>query len=443
MGNDMSQPEAQRQHEVKGLEFLFRALRYRNYRLYFGGQSISLIGTWLTRVATSWLVYRLTDSALLLGVVGFAGQIPTFLLAPLAGVLVDRWDRHRILVITQTLSMIQSLMLAILALMHVIAVWQIIVLSIFQGVINAFDTPARQAFVVDMVEQRDDLANAIALNSSMFNAARLLGPSLAGVLIATIGEGMCFLLDGISYLAVIASLWAMKLTPRNIERQPTRVLEGLKEGLTYAFGFAPIKAILMLIGLISLMGMPYVVLMPVIARDILRGGPHTLGFLMAASGVGALAGAIYMASRKSIRGLGKIMALSAGLFGLGLIALSLSRAVWLSLIVMFVTGFGMIIQMAAGNTVLQTIVEDDKRGRVMSFYTMAFLGMAPFGSLFAGGVASRIGAPNTILLGGVFCIFGSILFARKLPSLREIVRPIYVRKGIIPEVASGIQAATQ
>ncbi|MDW8238222.1 MAG: MFS transporter [Acidobacteriota bacterium] len=439
----MSQPEAQRQDEVKRLEFLFRALRYRNYRLYFGGQSISLIGTWLTRVATSWLVYRLTDSALLLGMVGFAGQIPTFLLAPLAGVLVDRWDRHRILVITQTLSMSQSLMLAILALMHVIAVWHIIVLSIFQGIINAFDTPARQAFVVDMVEQRDDVANAIAMNSSMFNAARLLGPSLAGVLIATVGEGICFLLDGISYLAVIASLWAMKLTPRKIESQRTRVLEGLKEGFTYAFGFAPIKAILMLIGLVSLMGMPYVVLMPVIARDVLRGGPHTFGFLMAASGVGALAGAIYMASRKSIRGLGSIMTLSASLFGLGLIALALSRAVWLSLIVMFVTGFGMIVQMAAGNTVLQTIVEDDKRGRVMSFYTMAFLGMAPFGSLFAGGLASQIGAPNTILLGGVFCIFGSILFARKLPSLREIVRPIYVRKGIIEEVASGIQAATQ
>ncbi|MCS6806267.1 MAG: MFS transporter, partial [Blastocatellia bacterium] len=286
-------------------------------------------------------------------------------------------------------------------------------------------------------------ANAIAMNSSMFNAARLLGPSLAGVLIATVGEGICFLLDGISYLAVIASLWAMKLTPRKIESQRTRVLEGLKEGFTYAFGFAPIKAILMLIGLVSLMGMPYVVLMPVIARDVLRGGPHTFGFLMAASGVGALAGAIYMASRKSIRGLGSIMTLSASLFGLGLIALALSRAVWLSLIVMFVTGFGMIVQMAAGNTVLQTIVEDDKRGRVMSFYTMAFLGMAPFGSLFAGGLASQIGAPNTILLGGVFCIFGSILFARKLPSLREIVRPIYVRKGIIEEVASGIQAATQ
>lgn len=428
---------------TKGPKLIFRALHYRNYRLFFGGQGISLIGTWLTRVATSWLVYRLTNSALLLGVVGFAGQIPTFLLAPLAGVLVDRWDRHRTLVITQILSMIQSFMLAFLALTGVIAVWHIVILSIFQGFINAFDTPARQSFVVEMVDNREDVANAIALNSSMFNGARLLGPSIAGMLIATVGEGMCFLLDGVSYLAVIASLLAMNMSPREMETESTHLWQGLKEGFTHAFGFIPIRSILLLLGSVSLMGMPYAVLMPVFARDILHGGPHTLGFLTAASGVGALAGAMYLASRRSVLGLGKIMGLAASLFGIALIAFAFSRVLWFSLFLLLLIGFGMMVQMASSNTVLQTIVDDDKRGRVMSFYTMAFLGMAPFGSLFAGGLASKIGAPDTLMIGGVSCIFGAVIFMRNLPSLRGMVRPIYVKKGIISEVASGIQVATQ
>jgi MFS family permease len=432
-----------RQDNEGGIKRILRALQHRNYRLFFGGQSISLIGTWLTRVATSWLVYRLTDSALLLGVVGFAGQIPTFLLAPFAGVLVDRWNRHRILVITQTLSMIQSFLLAILALTGVITVWYIIILNVFQGLVNAFDTPARQSFVVEMVEDKKDLANAIALNSSMFNSARLLGPAVAGVLIATVGEGICFLIDGISYLAVIASLLAMTITVRKAEKTVPYVLHGLREGFSYAFGFAPIRAILLFLALVSLMGMPYTVLMPVMAKDVLHGDAHTLGFLTAASGMGALTGAVYLASRKSILGLGKIIALAGSGFGLGLLAFSFSRLLWLSLLLMLLTGFGMMVQMASSNTVLQTIVDDDKRGRVMSFYAMAFLGMAPFGSLFAGGLASKIGAPPTIMIGGIACIFGAMMYARKLPSLREKVRPIYVRMGIIPEVAWGIQAATQ
>lgn len=439
----MIQMSENRQDNEGGIKRILRALRHRNYRLFFGGQSISLIGTWLTRVATSWLVYRLTKSALLLGVVGFAGQIPTFLLAPFAGVLVDRWNRHRILVITQILSMLQSLLLALLALTNIIAVWHIIILSIVQGLINAFDTPARQSFVVEMIERKEDLANAIALNSSMVNAARLVGPSVAGILIAAVGEGLCFLLDSISYLAVIASLLAMHVAPKTTETPRHHVLQGLREGVKYAFGFAPIRSVLLLLALISLMGMPYTVLMPIFATDILHGGAHALGFLMAASGMGALVGAFFLAARKNVRGLGKLMSRTAALFGLGLIAFSLSRLYGLSLFLLFIIGFGMMVQIAASNTVLQTIVDDDKRGRVMSFYTMAFLGMAPFGSLLGGGLASKIGTPMTIMLGGIACVLGAMLFARKLPILREMVRPVYVRMGIIPEVAWEIQAATQ
>lgn len=422
---------------------IFRALRYRNYRLYFFGQGISLIGTWLTRVATGWLVYRLTNSAFLLGVVGFAGQIPIFLLSPLAGVLVDRWDRHRLLLATQGLAMLQSLMLAGLALSGIIQVWQIILLSIFQGLINAFDTPARQSFVIQMVDKREDLPNAIALNSSMFNGARLIGPSVAGLLIASVGEGVCFLVDGISYLAVIVSLLLMRIPKQIIENQTQKVLGGLKEGFRYAFGFAPIRAILLLLGLVSVLGFPYTVLLPVFARDVLKGGANTLGFLTGAAGVGALTGAIYLASRKSVVGLGRVIALAGSLFGLALIAFSFSRTTWLSLILMYLTGFSMMVQMASANTILQTIVDDDKRGRVMSFYSMAFMGMAPFGSLLAGAVAGEIGAPYTVMIGGILCLAGPAVFASRLPSLRVMVRPIYVKKGIIPEVAAGIQTATQ
>ncbi|MEJ2724169.1 MAG: MFS transporter [Deltaproteobacteria bacterium] len=421
---------------------MLRALHHRNYRLFFGGQGISLIGTWLTRVATSWLVYRLTNSAAVLGILGFAGQIPAFLLAPFAGVLVDRWDRHRLLVVTQTLSMVQSFALAVLALTRLIEVWQIIALSIFQGFINAFDMPGRQAFVVEMVENREDLANAIALNSSMFNGARLVGPSVAGVLIASVGEGMCFLLDGFSYLAVIGSLLAMHTKRREIISKGGTMLRGLADGFHFAFGFAPVRAVLLLIALTGLMGIPYVVLMPIFASQVLQGNSHTFGFLMAAAGVGALAGALFLASRKSVRGLGRIIPSMAAAFGVGLILFSLSRTLWLSLALLFVVGLGMMVETASSNTILQTIVDDDKRGRVMSFYTTAFLGMTPFGSLLAGQMASRIGAPLTIMVDGIFILMGAVLFARKLPHIRKMVRPIYVRKGIIPEVATGIQAAS-
>jgi MFS family permease len=420
---------------------MVRALAHRNYRLFFAGQGISLVGTWITRVATSWLVYRLTGSAAVLGLVGFAGQIPTFLLAPFAGVWVDRWSRYRVLVVTQVLSMLQSFALAWLALAGTITVTRILLLSAFQGVVNAFDTPARQAFVVDMVEDRADLPNAIALNSSMVNGARLVGPSVAGVLIAVAGEGWCFLLDGVSYVAVIVSLMMMRLARAAPRGREKRVLLELRDGFRYAFGFAPIRSLLLLITLISVMGMPYTVLMPLIADQVLHGGPHTLGFLMGATGGGALAGAVYLASRRSVLGLGRVIAAAAILFGCGLIAFSLSRTLALSLVLMVVTGAGFMVQLAASNTVIQTIVREEMRGRVMAFYTMAFMGTAPFGSLLAGGLAARVGAPHTILLGGGVCILGGVAFSRQLPRLRELVVPIYVERGILPEIAAGLSDA--
>lgn len=425
-----------------GWHFALRSLRHRNYRLFFSGQSVSLIGTWMTRVATSWLIYRLTNSAFLLGLIGFSGQIPTLLLGPLAGVWVDRWNRHRVLVVTQVLSMLQSFALAVLALSGRITFWEIFGLSLLQGSVNAFDMPARQAFVIEMVESRGDLANAIALNSSMVNGSRLIGPSLAGLLIAAAGEGYCFLIDGISYIAVIVSLLLMTVSREPRRSRGEKVLAELKRGWQYASGFVPIRAILLLLALVSLVGMPYTVLMPIFAGNILHGGAHALGFLMAASGVGAVTSALVLARRQTVRGLGRIIFLNAGVFGVALLGFSFSRSLWLSLILMIATGYGMMQQMAASNTVLQTIVDEDKRGRVMAFYSMAIVGTAPFGSLIAGIVAERIGAPATLGIGGVLCVAGALWFARQLPKVRALIRPIYVRLGIIPEVAAGLQAAS-
>jgi MFS family permease len=420
-------------NDPTGLKNIFRSLKYRNYRLFFGGQSISLIGTWIQQIAMTWLVYRLTGSTFLLGLVGFVGQIPTFLLAPFAGVLIDRWNRYHILIVTQTLAMIQALILAFLFFIGTIEVWHIIFLSVLLGCINAFDIPARQSFIVEMVEKKEDLGNAIALNSSMFNGARLLGPSIAGVLIASTGEGICFLLNGLSYLFVIVSLILMKVKSKKREIQNPNVLKEIKEGFSYTFGFAPIKSIILLLGLINLMGMPYIVLMPVFAKEIFHGGPYTFGFLMGASGVGALMGALYLASRRNVLGLEKIISLSAGIFGFGLITFSLSRLFLLSLVLMIITGLGMILQTSSSNTILQTIVDDDKRGRVMSFFTMALTGTAPFGSLLAGGLASFLGSPNTLIIGGILCVLGALIFASKLTELKKLVYPIYVRLGIISE----------
>jgi MFS family permease len=386
----------------------------------------------MTRLATSWLVYRLTGSALLLGIVGFSGQIPTFLFAPFAGVWVDRLDRRRVLVVTQFLAMLQSLALAVLTLSRHINIQEIIWLSAFQGLINAFDMPARQAFLVQMVDDKQDLGNAIALNSSMVNLARLVGPSLAGAVIAVSSEGACFLIDGISYIAVIASLVMMRLTSTAVKATVNTMLGQLKEGWAYVSGFAPVRTILLLFAMVSLMGWPFTVLMPIFAGKILHGGPHTLGFLMGAVGIGALVPAISLALRKTVLGLGRMIPISTACLGVGLILFGMSRLLWLSLLLMLFCGFGMMQQMAASNTIIQTIVEDDKRGRVMSFYAVAFVGMAPFGSLLAGISAHAIGAPLTVMLSGACCVAGAIWFATQVRMIRKLIRPIYVDLGILP-----------
>lgn len=415
-----------------GYAHAWRALRHRNFRLFFGGQSISLIGTWMTRVATSWLVYKMTHSALLLGTVGFAGQIPTFLLAPLAGVIVDRIDRRKVLVWTQSLAMAQSLLLAWLTLSHRITIAEILALSVMQGLVNAFDMPGRQSFMVKMVEDKADLSNAIAINSSMVNVARLIGPSLAGMLIAATNEGWCFLLDGVSYVAVIASLLMMRLPAASEARATTTMVAQLREGWVYVANFAPIRTILLLFGLLSLMGWPFMVLMPIFAVQVLHGGPHTLGFLMAAVGVGSLLCAVSMVLRRTVRGLTGMLPIGAAAFGAGLVCFGLSNTMWFSMAMMLVTGFGMMQGLTASNTILQTLVEEKMRGRVMSYYTMAFMGMAPFGSLLAGALAHAIGAQRTVIVSGVACIVGSLWFWSQLKGIRAQMRPIYERLGIVP-----------
>lgn len=410
-----------------------RALRSRNYRLFVAGQGVSLVGTWMQQVAMSWLVYRLTGSALLLGTVGFTSQIPTLFVSPFAGVLADRWDRRRLLLATQTLAMLQATLLAVVVLTGIVQVWHILVLSLLLGIANAADIPIRQSFVVEMVERRQDLGNAIALNSSMVNVARLIGPAVAGILVAAVGEGICFLLNSLSYLAVIAALVAMRLTPR--QRHPARrhLLHELRDGFRYAFGFGPIRSILLLIAQVSLMGMPYAVLVPIFAKEILHGDAHTFGFLMSAAGCGALAGTFYLASRPSVLGLGRVIVMAEILFAGGLALFALSGSFVLSLAALAMTGFGGITFVASCNTILQTILDEDKRGRVMSLFTMAFIGMVPIGSLGAGAAAGLIGPRQTLLAGAACCVVGAIVFARQLPALREQVRPIYRQMGILGE----------
>jgi len=398
----------------------------------------------MTRIATSWLVYRLTGSALLLGVVGFAGQIPTFLLAPFAGVLVDRLNRRNLLVWTQILAGIQSLALAALTLAKVITIHEIIALSALQGLINAFDMPGRQSSLVLMVADitgrpdKQDLSNAIALNSSIVNMARLIGPALAGLVIGAVGEGYCFAIDGVSYIAVVISLLMMRLPTSTLKRATTSMLEQLREGWSYVVNFRPIRTILTLFALLSLMGMPFIVLMPIFASQILHGGPHTLGYLMGASGVGALISALSLAARKSVRGLTTMIQIAAVMFGTGLILFGLSRFLALSLFLMLIVGFGMMQGLAASNTVIQTLVPEDKRGRVMSYYTMAFLGMTPFGSLLAGTLAHRFGAPHAVMITGTFCLVGAAWYTTQLKSIRSIMRPIYIEMGIIQSPAEPV-----
>jgi len=387
----------------------------------------------MQRISLPWLVYNITDSAFLLGVVSFAGQIPTFLLAPFAGVITDRFNRYKVLLITQVLSFVQALLLAVLTISGAVQIWHIVALSIAFGCINAFDVPSRHSFVIEMVENKEDLGNAIALNSMMFNGARLIGPSVAGLILATAGEGICFLINAISYIFVIASLLAMHINQREMPQKKTHMFRELTEGLDYTFGFPPIKHIILLLAVVSLMGSSYQVLMPVFAKEVLKGGSQTFGFLMGAAGLGALLGAIYLASRESILKLGRIIPAASGLFGAGLIILSFVKIFPVTILLMVMVGLGVMLHTASSNTILQTITDDDKRGRVMSFYTMAIMGTAPFGSLIAGFLAKTIGTPETILIGGVSCVIGALFFLRKLPELKSIVRPVYVRMGIIQE----------
>ncbi len=432
----------------QGWRDIGRSLAHRNFRLFFAGQTISLIGTWMQSTAMTWLVYRLSkeqhrDSAFLLGITSFAGQIPVLLLGLLAGVLSDRWNRRRIIIATQALAMLQAFLLGFLTVTNLITINELIVLCFCLGCVNAFDLPTRQAFINEIVDTSADLPNAIALNSSMVNGARLFGPSVAGIIIDLVGEAICFLLNGLSFLFVIAALLAMRIAPRPRRTSHGSVAGGLREGFVYAFGFAPVRAILLLVAMTGLVGMPYIVLLPIFAGDVLNGDARTFGFLAGASGVGALSGSLYLASRSSVLGLGRWIAGAAATFGLALIAFSFSRHIYLSMAILCVAGFSIIVQLASCNTILQTIVDDQKRGRVMSLYTVAFLGLSPLGSLMAGGLASRIGTPNTVCLGGACCVLGAVLFARQLPKIREIVRPIYTQMGILPAAAAGIQEATE
>ncbi|MFH1821558.1 MAG: MFS transporter [Methanobacteriota archaeon] len=411
--------EAGQPKDEKAVMTIFRALRHRNYRLFFFGQGISLIGTWMQEVAIYWLVYQLTGSVFLLGVVGFASKLPNFIFAPVAGVMADRWKRHRLLIITQTFSMLQAIILAFLVLAGAAEIWHILILSVALGFLHSVDMPLRHAFLADMIEDRTNLGNAVALNSTLFNVARLVGPSIAGILIATTGEGICFLVNGLSFIPIIAALLAMKITFKIAQNGEIDFLKLLKGGFSYVFGFVPIRYIMLLLALASLMGMPYSTLMPVFAKDVLQGGPYELGFLTAAAGGGATMGAVYLASRKGVINLGRIIPLAAATFGVGLVAFSLSNVLAFSLMFILIAGFGTMIHTTTSNTILQNITDDDKRGRVMAFYMMAISGMATFGNLLAGSLASEIGAPYTILIGGASCIVGALLFAAKLPALKK------------------------
>ncbi len=427
--------------------FMLRALAHRNYRLFFGGQIVSLVGTWLASVATSWLVYRLASesmparSAFLLGAVGFAAQFPVFLIGPLAGVFADHFNRHRILIATQVAFMVHSFVLAVLTYTGRITIGQILFLSLVHGLIRAFDLPTRQALVVQLVPDRADLGNAIALNSSMVHTARLIGPAIAGFMIYRWSEAVCFFVDSVSFFFVIFALLRMRLPQATFERPQAGALQSLRDGLSYAVGFAPIRTILLLVAATSLMAMSQTVLMPVFADRVYGGRERTLGLLLGASGFGAVCGSLYLASRRTVLGLGRVLVAATCVLGAGLIAFAWSRNLALGMGLLTITGFSMVVQLASSNTLIQTIVDDDKRGRVMSLFTTAFMGMTPFGSLLGGTLASGIGAPATLTLAGIGCLLGGSVFALRLPALRALVRPIYVERGILPPIAAGLSAS--
>jgi MFS family permease len=410
-----------------------RALRHRNYRLFFTGQGISVVGTWLTRFATSWMAYRLTGSALILGLVAFFGQAPTSLIAPFAGVLVDRWNRHHTVIVTQIAALLQSAALAVFALTGTMTVWHLLVLGAVQAVINGFDMPARQSFLGQMIDDRADLPNAIALNSSIINSGRLIGPVIAAVLVGLWGEGVCFAIDAASYLAVIASLLMMRVAVRPLRPRTGRVLAELIDGMRYVWHLPLVRAVLCLLAVSSVAGGAYGALMPIVAATTLRGGPHTLGILMGAAGCGALVAAVYLASRSSVLGLTTVILRCALMLGVGLIALELATTMWVAVPVMFAIGLSMMMQLAATNTLLQTIVDDKMLGRVISLYAVAFFGGAPVGALLEGALAHQIGAIHTFAIAGSVCMVSALVFGSALPRLRQISRPLYVRLGLLDE----------
>ena len=418
---------------------MFRSLSYRNFRLFFLGQGLSLVGTWMQMIAVGWLAYELTAGepegvrAIWLGIVGFVGRIPTFIFAPLGGVFVDRWDRWSVVFVTQIMAMIQAALLAAFTLLHVITLAQLILLSLMLGLINVFDIPGRQSFMVETVEKPSDLSNAIALNSSIFNIARIIGPAIGGVLLKTVGTGFCFLFNAVSYIAVIAALLAMKVKPSGRIAATGHVIKNMAEGVRYVFDFSPIRNILFLLMVVSLSGASYPVLLPIFSSHILHQGSGLYALLFAAAGLGALVGAVFLALRESVHGLLRWIAVAPAIFGIGLVFLGMSRWIWLSVLAMPVIGFGLLVQTASSNTVIQTLVEDRMRGRVMGLYSMAFMGMMPVGSLLSGLMSRLVGAPVTILLNGLFCIAGAFIFSKNLTALRRQVHPIYAQKGIIPE----------
>jgi MFS family permease len=425
------------------LRHLFRALRHRNYSLFFAGQGLSLIGTWIQQTGEVWLAYRLTHSAFYLGLTGFASQLPTLLLAPIAGAIVDRTNRQKLLIWSQALAMLQAFALAALVLSHRITYPQLILLSVFSGMIDAVEIPVRQSSIVLMVENKTDLSNAIALNSSLVNMARLVGPSIAGLLIAAVGEGWCFLINGLSYMTVIVALFAMKLrSTAPVERETAPLFNTLREGFLYAVRSVPIASLLGLLALVSLMASSYSVLLPIFATQVLGGGPNTLGFLMAGTGVGALGGALYLAQRPNVLGLTRVIARGITLFGACLFLFSFSRHFALSWFLLLGGGFGMMSSTASINTMLQTIVDEDKRGRVMSLFTMAFIGMAPLGNLFGGWIAQRWSAAISVRIAGAWMLVGAAVFIWRRKYLGQHIRPIYARLGIIPAVAAGLRSAT-
>lgn len=410
-----------------------RALRHRNFALFLGGQMCALTGYWMQNVAQSWLLYRMTDSATLLGVLGFAGSVPILLLAPFAGLWSDRANLHRLMFATQILEMLQAVALAALALAGVIAPWHIVTLAMLLGILVAIELPVRHAYLLELVGNKEDLPNAVAVTSMMANTGRLIGPALAGITIGWIGEGGSFAINALSYVAVVITFLMIRVTPSARPATHPPPLKGLEEGLAYAWRSVPIRLLLMLLALVGFMATPYAALMPALTREVFHGGAEQMGYLMGAAGLGAVSGTLFLASRRSVRGLVRIIVLASLAAGAALALLAWSQRIWVALLLLVVIGYGLLVTSVSINMIIQTIVDDDKRGRVMSLYTAAFLGIAPFGSLVAGVAADVVGVAATITLGGVLCVAGALYLARQRPRIREHMRPIYSRLGIIPE----------